>query len=103
MDFQTALSNFLDAMQQDINAHHERNLPLSTPPTYKAMPGRKFMRIVVEERTGGMSACGFVEVATGDIYKAAGWAGPAKNFTRGNVFFKSLSSDRAAQWRYGIS
>lgn len=27
----------------------------------------------------------FVEVATGDVWKAAGWKAPALNFTRGNI------------------
>lgn len=36
--------------------------------------------------------CFFVEKATGDVWKAAGWKAPALNFTRGNI------NDRDGRW-----
>lgn len=48
--------------------------------------GRKFLRVVAKDRTGvGRTAFLFIEVATGDLYKPAGWKGPARNFPRGNI------------------
>ncbi len=45
--------------------------------------GRKYKRIVTESHSQ-KSVWGFIEVETGDIYKAAGWKGPAKH-VRGNI------------------
>jgi len=36
----------------------------------------------------------FVEKSTGDILKAASWAAPARNFTRGNVYITSSYENR---------
>jgi hypothetical protein len=36
----------------------------------------------------------FVELKTGDIWKAASWKAPAKNFPRGNVITKDFGSIR---------
>jgi hypothetical protein len=36
----------------------------------------------------------FVELNTGDIWKAASWNAPAKNFPRGNVITKDFNSIR---------
>jgi len=51
--------------------------------------GRRFVRIVMGrgERDGswtGRSVHAFVEIATGDLYKAEGWKKPAKH-VRGNL------------------
>lgn len=51
--------------------------------------GRKYVKIT---RNNGGSVWGFVmleddsKFKAGDILKAAGWATPARNFARGNVF-----------------
>lgn len=45
--------------------------------------GRKYVRIVKEDSQDMVYA--FVEIKTGDIYKPATWAAPAKH-ARGNIF-----------------
>lgn len=51
---------------------------------FMAVPGRKFTKIA-RERTGiPVSAYGFIDNKTGDLFKAAGWAAPAKH-ARGNI------------------
>jgi hypothetical protein len=51
------------------------------------MVGRKYIRIVrVNELTGGKSAYGFIKIEDGTLWKAAGWKGPARNFSRGSVY-----------------
>lgn len=50
-------------------------------PVYTIDPnGKKYTRIVKD----GESVWGFIERATGDIFKAKGWKGPAKH-ARGNI------------------
>lgn len=47
--------------------------------------GRKYARIISRDANGsGGSAWGFIEIATGALLKAAGWASPAKH-ARGNI------------------
>ena len=56
-------------------------VPNLATPVYTVDPrGKKYARIVKD----GESVWGFVEIATGDIFKAAGWKAPAKH-ARGNI------------------
>ena len=55
--------------------------------------GRKYLKIISSRRNGQRCVWGFVVASTddkkfqfGDILKAGGWAAPARNFSRGNVF-----------------
>jgi hypothetical protein len=52
-------------------------------PTLTIDMGPKYVRIV-ENRPGQRSVYGFVEIATGNILKSAGWKAPAKH-ARGNI------------------
>lgn len=47
--------------------------------------GSKYVK-VVSLSWSSRSVHSFVEKATGDIWKAASWKAPARNFARGNVF-----------------
>lgn len=53
--------------------------------TLEAKPGKRFVKVVSRRpgSTGG-SAFAFIDIATGDIYKPAGWSTPAKG-ARGNI------------------
>lgn len=54
-------------------------------PKFSVEFGRKYARVVKRDTDGGGgSVWGFVEILTGDIYKAAGWKAPAKH-VRGNI------------------
>lgn len=46
--------------------------------------GRKYVRIVDNYGNGQRSVHAFVDLATGDLLKPAGWSGPAKG-ARGNL------------------
>ena len=55
--------------------------------------GRKYLKIISSRRNGQRCVWGFVVASTddkkfqfGNILKAGGWAAPARNFSRGNVF-----------------
>lgn len=59
--------------------------------------GKKYAKIVLEYSSGGQSVWGFVVNTTTDskfdygaILKPAGWQGPARNFSRGNIFSDSV-------------
>lgn len=62
---------------------------------YVLEPGRKYVKVVREEywaspegsKRISKSVHAFIEVATGDIYKAASWKAPAKNGARFNIVF----------------
>lgn len=59
--------------------------------------GSKYVKIVKISAGGSRSVHSFVEKQSGDIWKAAGWNAPARNFTRGNVFFPATYAARV-QW-----
>ena len=55
--------------------------------------GKKYIKILRREGDYHSSTCGFVvnvendkKFNYGDLLMAAGWAGPARNFARGNIF-----------------
>jgi hypothetical protein len=48
-------------------------------------PGLKYIRVVRSTTEFDRSVHSFIEVETGDIWKAASWKTPAKNKPRGNV------------------
>jgi hypothetical protein len=53
----------------------------------ECMHGKKYVRIVSTETiSSSRSAICFIDKKTGDIWKAASWKAPAKNFPRGNIF-----------------
>lgn len=49
-------------------------------------PGSKYVKVVKVSSGGSRSVHSFVEKETGNIWKAASWKAPAKNFVRGNVY-----------------
>ena len=51
--------------------------------------GSKYVKVVSVSAGGSRSVHSFVEKSTGNIWKAASWKAPAKNFARGNVFNQS--------------
>ena len=54
-------------------------------PTYEIdKGGRKYKRIVTINEAGHRSVWGFIQIETGDIFKASGWKAPAKH-VRGNI------------------
>ena len=90
---QDNIKTALDEYIQELNDRHGSTYHFEVDPK-----GKTFMRIIRRDRslvdgsvdTKHGSVYGFMEVATGDLYKAAGWKAPAKNFARGNVFDKRV-------------
>ena len=74
------------------------------------MNGKKFIRVVTfpictaSKSTTGIkqkSCHSFIDIETGDIYKAASWSKPRKNYTRGNIY-NIVSYRGRVQWT-GVS
>lgn len=59
-------------------------------------PGSKYVKVVKISSGGSRSVHSFVEKANGNIWKAASWKAPAKNFARGNIFDAKTYAGRLA-------
>ncbi len=83
LTLEAAIANFCAAMNARLAAHFAEQGYRQTPSTFNVdkADAPKWIRIVNDH-----SAFAFVERATGDLYKPAGYKGPAKNFARGNVY-----------------
>jgi hypothetical protein len=64
-------------------------------------PGKKYVRIDTISGGGSRSTFCFVEKENGNIWRAASWRAPARNFVRGNVFDQASYIDRV-RWT-GVS
>jgi hypothetical protein len=85
------IHDFASRVQQMINKHFREQFPNLTPPTISIKFGRKYAKIIKEQKgsrareVGQRSVYGFVDAHTGDLYKAASWRAPAKH-VRGSIF-----------------
>ena len=73
----------IEAFAAEIQACIDAHYVATTPPRIEIMWGPKYARLV-RVSPGERSAYGFVNIATGDVLKAAGWSGPAKG-VRGSL------------------
>lgn len=81
----TAINEFVRAAEQKIYKEHIHNGDIGPVDTLVVDWGRKFAKIVkINGLNTGRSVYCFIEINSGDIYKAASWAAPAKH-VRGNI------------------
>jgi hypothetical protein len=78
------IETYVAAIQAAKQAEFDRLSYTLSIPTYKVATGKRFHKVIESSPYGGTSVHCFVEIATGDIYKAAGWNVPAKG-VRGNI------------------
>lgn len=91
-NMKSELKEVVEKLCQDIVEQHCKDFPILAEGfncTYKA--GRKFIKIIREDRGGSKSVWGFINLAhekfkEGDVLLAQSWAGPALNKARGNLF-----------------
>jgi hypothetical protein len=89
-DLDIALTMYADHLKADYGKWNKDVSDAKFDVTF--VRGRKFLK-VVKESWGSKSVHSFICVkshgkwAVGDILKAASWAQPAKNFSRGNVLY----------------
>lgn len=97
---QTAIINFVSRVEDesnvDLNKTYPGNNGYDPSKKFSVKFGRKYAKIIKHDANGtGGCVWGFVEIATGDLYKAAGWAKPAKH-ARGNI--ETASYGRNYTW-----
>jgi hypothetical protein len=92
----TELDAFVEALNRVGAENHAKRGYTFAPTTYSVVTGGiKFLRIVAQHSGTSRSAFLFVEVSTGDLYKAASWKDPARNFPRGNI-----PAGKLGEWRW---
>jgi hypothetical protein len=79
----TTIDDYVNEIQAADNAHYREHYPNLPLPIYTVSTGGKFFKIICKSGASTSVHC-FVEIATGDIYKAATWNRPA-NGVRGNI------------------
>lgn len=75
---------FVAKIQDETNKYYAENFKNLTPSIIEISNGGKFFKVIKSDQ-GSRSVYCFIDKQTGDIYKAAGWAAPAKH-VRGNIF-----------------
>jgi hypothetical protein len=73
---QTLVNIYANKVQQTLQEAYNF-LPEGERPTVEVEAGRKYYKLVRDMR-GQRSVHSFVDCVTGDVYKPAGWAKPAK-------------------------
>lgn len=88
MDFETALSAYIERVQELQNAHYAQYEGRLTPPLIVAERGKRFVRIVKVEQgiSSGRSVHSFVDTKDGAVLKAASWKKPETKNPRGNIY-----------------
>jgi hypothetical protein len=92
-DFQTQLSGFLAAAQSKVDDYMKRN-GFRGNPVIETEEGPKFIRVIRAEYNDPKnptqaltrSAYCFIEKATGQVFKPAGWKAPERKNPRSNIF-----------------
>ena len=79
------LGGFLGDCQEMLKEHYESKLPSLTVPSIKVYPGGKYYKVAKKDNSHNESVWFFVSKEDGNIWKAASWKTPAKNFPRGNI------------------
>ena len=80
----------IENLCKDIERQHYEDFPNIKDYSVGYSKGRKFVRIYTQNETG-RSCWGFINLThekflEGDILLASGWAGPALNKARGNIY-----------------
>ena len=93
MGMNQAIQNFANKVNAEIKADpYFSDHPPGPDLMLTVKFGRKYAKLLANN---GGSAWGFVDMATGDLLKAAGWSAPAKH-ARGNI--ATAEYGRNYQW-----
>lgn len=87
-DINECMQLMLGMMKAASDLHYSTNFPMLDRPTFDYMIGKKYARFFTDNGNQ-RSVCFFVDMTTGDVWKADGWKRPALNFVRGNIMTKT--------------
>jgi hypothetical protein len=81
------LDGFLEQCNEMLNEHYDSKFDGKLDaPEIKVYPGSKYYKISKkEQRSSAESVWFFIDKEEGNIWKAASWKAPARNFPRGNI------------------
>lgn len=79
-----SLAKFLSKWNENLHEYQKR-MGFTTEQVIEPSFGKKYVKLVRTDNVGSRSAEAFVNLETGDIFKAASWAAPAKH-ARGNIY-----------------
>jgi hypothetical protein len=85
------LESFRASLENLLVVQQAREYPLLAAPKVSVDRGVKRARIVRSDGPASRSAYCFIDMASGDIFKCAGWSAPAKH-ARGNIRTGDASS-----------
>ena len=83
-DIDECLTMVVRSLSAANELHHSLAFPGFAPETFGYDKGVKYSRVWHDNGTQRF-VCFFVQRDNGDVWKAAGWKGPALNFVRGNI------------------
>jgi hypothetical protein len=83
VEFEIALAAFVAGCERITKESHAKNDFDASGLTFSVERGQKNVRVVRADPHRSVHC--FVEIATGDVLKAAGWKAPAKG-VRGNIY-----------------
>ena len=101
-----ATSKLCAILEQNFNVTCAKSVELGFGRVYQIVEGKKYLKIVqrdvtdgkVTDRSGSVHA--FVDKKNADLYKAAGWAAPAKG-VRYNLITDMQKLEQVANWNGG--
>jgi len=80
------LGDFIDKCDEILKEHYETKFPTLDIPSIKVYQGGKYYKVAKKDGSqNNESVWFFVSKEDGNIWKAASWKAPAKNFPRGNI------------------
>jgi len=85
--FQKSLDTYIDTVQTTLTRHikdvwNGKEGWEDFVEVVGVVVGSKYIKVVRSNR----SVYGFIKIEDGSLWKAAGWKGPERNFSRGNLF-----------------
>lgn len=83
--FEETLSNYVYLIQRINNDYYAKHLKNLAFPSIEIKKGRRFMKIV-SKSDNSESVHSFVEIETGNVYKAASYKQPELNHVRANIY-----------------
>ena len=88
-NFQNHFDKFFEGVKKVYSDYMDLHFPTNPRDSFTYEINSKYIKIVKNERGytgGGGSVHCFVEIATGNVLKAASWKSPVKKNPRSNIF-----------------